>query len=304
MTQLDTRPAALDRMPVGRRHLPLLCTLLSPLHHGAGTAGNTALLRTQRICLPDGSVRAVPMVSGNSLRHRLRDTLAWHLAHTLGLGDGSLTKPQVDLLWSGGALTSTGQSRLDLTRRAEQLLPHLGLLGYSAGAEIVAGTVNVNMLHLVCAENAWRLPAELGAGAKPAAAHRGEDFGTRHDVSGSAVDRLIALSGDSGTVQMIYEFQTLMPGARLAGSIDTTAATTPTQWAVLLVALDGAAPRSPDGWRVLSLGAKAASGYGQAAVDLDHVADQATFDQARVWWEWHLREHRQDILDLLAEITR
>ncbi len=74
-------------------------TLTSPLHHGAGTAGNTSLLRAQDIITPDGRHASVPYVSGNSLRHQLRDALAWHAVRTVGVADGSLSKAAVDLLW-------------------------------------------------------------------------------------------------------------------------------------------------------------------------------------------------------------
>ena len=60
-------------------------TLLSPLHHGAGTSGNTARLRTQEVVQPDGSIAHIPFLSAASIRHALRERLAWHLADTIGI---------------------------------------------------------------------------------------------------------------------------------------------------------------------------------------------------------------------------
>ena len=291
--------------PAGRAHLPYTVTLTAPMHHGAGTSGNTALLRTQRFTGPDGQVRSVPFVSGNSVRHRLREALAWHLVTTLGLGEGSLTKAQVDLLWSGGALTRTGDSRLAVTRQVEQLLPHLSLLGYSAGSEIVGGVLAMNMLHLVCSENTWRLPPVLAATAhaqRPAVTYRGEDFGTRHDVTGTPVDRLVALTGEEPTTtQMIYDWQVVTAGALMAGSLDLTAAATATQHACLLVALDLAMPLTPTG-RTISLGAKSGTGYGTGTVVMPHL--DTDLGDAHDWFTTHHRDRRSEILELLAEVVR
>lgn len=307
-TTLTAAPAAPTR---GAVHLPLLATLTAPLHHGAGNRGNTALLRRQDIVLPDGTPARTPFVSGNSLRHTLRAALAWHLVRTLQVPDGSLTKAVVDLLWSGGAITKTGaEVRLDRARRVEDLVPQLGMLGYSAGSDMVAGTLNVNHLHLVCAENAWRLPAaavELPHAGRAAGAFQGEEFGTRHDVASTPVDRYLAdldtLLGETAppSTQMIYEMQVLKPGAVLAGSLDLTPAATDAHRAVLLVALDEAAPVLGAG-RALRLAAKGAVGFGQTALTAD-LAPLGDVAAARTWWETHLIARRDEILELLAEVA-
>lgn len=276
-------------------------TLEQPLHHGAGTAGNTSLLRTEEVIQPDGSIAQVPFVSGNSVRHGLREALAWHLVDVLDVEPGSLPKPVVDLLWSGGAVTETGaQTDLDTSRLVEELLPSLNLLGYSARADIHAGTLRVSPLHLVCKENAWRQPAHADHphAQRRAAAFRGEEFGTRHDVTGTAVDRYIALADKTlgGGVQMIYDVQTLLPGSVLAGDFSLTPAATPEHTAVLSAALHLWAPDSET-----HLGAKNSIGYGRG-----HVAsrDWPSHDSGSLlWWTEHLEGHRDEILALLGKVT-
>lgn len=290
----------------GRVHIPLLFTLTAPLHHGAGTAGNTSLLRRQDIMLPDGARARVPFVSGNSLRHRLREALAWHLVDTLAVEDGSLPKTTVDLLWSGGALTRTGaETDLECARRVERLLPSLALLGYSAGSDIVAGTLTVGNLHLVCAENEWRLPrnvAVLPQAALRAGALQGEEFGTRRDVAGGPVDRLLEVAGAPlATTQMIYDMQVVKAGALLAGYLEVHPAATAAQRAVLAAAVELAAPYAA-GRRETTLGAKAAVGFGRAMLDVDLVA-LADPGESLAWWSGHLAAHRGEILDLLTELT-
>lgn len=297
-------------------HLPLTLTAVEPISHGAGTSGNTQLLRTADVILPDGRRTAVPYVSGNSLRHGLRSALAWHLVRTLNLPEKSLSKRVVDLLWSGGALTSTGnQADLDLNRRVHTRLPGLGALGYSAQSDIVAGTLWVDNVHLVCAENAFRLPEHLAGhphAALPGGAMRTEAFGTRHDVAGTPVDRYIALLDAGGeldlgaaepltTTQMIYDMQVIKPGAVLFGGLHLYAPTAG-HVAALAVALDEAAPEV-GGHRTIALGGKRSVGYGACRLDADLTA-LGDITALRAEYEAHLHAHAGEIVALLEEVTR
>lgn len=299
-------------------HLPLTLTALDPISHGAGTSGNTQLLRVQDVLQPDGRRVSVPYVSGNSLRHTLRAALAWHLVRTLALPDKSLPKAVVDLLWSGGALSETGnQVDLETARRVSATLPALSLMGYSARSDITAGTLWADNVHLVCQENRFRLPARLADhphAALPGGAMRGEAFGTRHDVRGSAVDRYIAMLGDPAgdggldlavpvepaTTQMIYDMQVIKPGAVLYSGLHLLAPT-PGHIAALAVALDEAMP-IVDGRRVLALGGKRSTGYGSCAVEAD-LAPLGDLAALRAAYEAHLRERRDDIIALLKDVV-
>ena len=235
-------------------------TLESSFNHGAGVSGNTARLRTQEVVLPDGSLAHVPFLSANSVRHGLRNALAWHLAKTLDLADRSLTKGEVTLLWSGGGITKTGaQANLELARQANNLIPMLGLLGYAAGSDIISGTLRASDAILVCEENQSRLP--IPATTK-AAHYRGEEFGTRHDLDGSPVARFMDLAAqDVGSSQMIYSLQTLKPGTALWGEIQTDAAATTEHEKTLAAAFHLWAPGG-----TVFLGAKTATGYGRAKI--------------------------------------
>lgn len=276
--------------------IPLTLTLLSPLHHGAGTAGNTAVLRAHEVIQPDGTHVRVPFVSANSVRHGLRNALAWHLAATLGIEDGSLTKAAVDLLWSGGAVTATGsQVDLEASRRVEGGYAALALLGFAAKSDIYAGTLRVTDLELACRENAWRAPARLTSSPlldQGAAAFRGEEFGTRHDVASTPVARLVASDPAVGTTQMIYDRQVLLAGSVLYGHLDLAASATDWHRVVLDAAISLWAP---DG--EAQLAALSSQGYGRAR--LDYAPDPAALDT----WTAHLLAHREDILTLIGDLT-
>lgn len=278
--------------PVLTPTFPLTVTLTAPLHHGAGSAGNTSLLRTQEIVLPDGSTARVPFVSANSVRHGLRDALAWHAVRTLQIADGSLAKAVVDLLWSGGAVTTTGaQTNLEMARRINAIFPALGLLGYAAQSDIISGTLRVSDFVLVCQENAWRLPAGLQE-PKKAAAFRTEEFGTRHDVGRSAVQRFVSAVADATGTQMIYDVQAITAGARLYGEVSLTPAATAGHRLALGAAL---ALWAPDGKAFF--GAKSATGYGAAMVD------GLPADDSLGQWTEHVESHGAEIVALLDEVA-
>lgn len=289
-------------IPTHSIHIGYTATLLSPMHHGAGSSGNTSILRTQEVLQPDGATARVPFLSAASVRHALRDRLAWHLADTLGLDAGSLTKGQVDLLWTGGAVTETGaQTDLAMARRVEEHLPMLGLFGYAAHSDIVAGTLRATDMILVCQENAWRLPDSLAhtdpAGVR-AANYRSEEFGTRHDVASTAVGRLVdiadnLLGGSIKTTQMIFDTQVLKAGSVLYGTLDIDAGGTDRQRRTLGAAL---ALWAPDGQTMI--GAKTASGYGRARLDgvSDHTADLD-------WWTRHIEQDADQIMALIQDLA-
>lgn len=296
-------------------HLPVALLALDPISHGAGNAGNTQLLRTEPHIYNSRRIE-MPMVSGNSLRHRIRDALAWHLVRTLDVPELGLARRVVDLLWSGGALTSTGnKADLNMIRRVAQILLGTSTLGYSAKSDIVAGTLYVDKVHIVCAENTNRMPPALLAhphSALPVTVFRGKSFGTRHDVSGTPVSRYIRLDSPEDLLnatndrpqQMIYDMQVIKAGTVLYTGL-TLQAPTIGHVAALAVALDEAAPQIA-GQREITLGGKRSVGFGRCALysNLGSAFDRhGGINPLREAYEQHMREHRNEILTLLAELV-
>lgn len=293
--------------PAGMGTVRYTAELISPFHHGAGSSGNTSLLRTQEVLQSDGTTARIPFLSAASIRHALRDRLAWHAAETLELKPGALSKLGVDLLWSGGAVTTTGaEVDLGLSRRIDDVFPALGLFGFAAKSDIHEGTLRVSDLILVCAENASRLPTGLPLALlrRRAAAFRSEEFGTRHDVASTPVGRLVGLADDliggkpAKTAQMIFDVQTLKSGAVMSGSIWVTAAATAGQRMALGAALALWAHPDADGAPTAHLGAKTAAGYGAARLRglPDTSADLAA-------WTDYIFARRDEILALIADLT-
>lgn len=283
--------------PTAAFTVPLRITLDSPLHHGAGSSGNTAVLRTQEVITADGQQARVPFVSGASVRHALREAIAWHLVEHAGITDGSMTKAAVDLMWTGGAVTTTGaQTDLEMIREVDTLLPSLAMFGYAARSDIITGTLRASDLILECQENSGRLPADADASHR-AAAYRSEEFGTRHDIASSPVARYVqALDGIGGkTTQMIWDTQVLKAGARLSGELTLTPAATSQHEVALGAAI---ALWAPDGHAVL--GAKSAQGYGRVRLS-GYDADWAA-DCLRQWTD-HIQGHANAIRDLIGRVS-
>ncbi|WP_053093612.1 hypothetical protein [Actinobaculum suis] len=292
----------------------LFVTLDSPFHHGAGSSGNTALLRTQEVAVwgpgENCYMARVPFLSASSVRHELRNALAWLTIKTLEIEDGTLAKPVVDLLFSGGSVSRTGaEVNLEHYREVEECIPWLAMMGYAAGSTITSGTLRVSDLCLFCTENADRLPLDSDSltltieGLKPAAFWRGEEFGTRVDGSTSPVARFIDTANEmTGTTQMIFSTQIVKPGAQFYGQAWLDVAATEAHENALAAALLLWAPERAGVYET-QIGAKNAQGYGQAR--LIYLEEGKTPDSGAVEaLAETLRSHKDRIIPLLEELTK
>lgn len=275
----------------------LRATAIEPIHHGGGNSGNTQLLRMQQLVDPQtGKPYRVPFISGNSMKHRIRYHAVQYALDVLGTEDHALTKAEVDLLFSGGHLTTKAGAAVDLAqaRRLEQLFPALSMCGYSAGNAMTESKLRVSHLHLVCAENAWRLPEdlkELALAKVRVGALRSEDFGTRHDMenraigvrlldSGEAKERAAAKvkrlarsggtkdSADKGdSAQMLYDFQVVSAGAQFWGTV-WFSDLTELELAALASAFHYGSAGAHGDNTLMHVGAKASVGFGLMSVEL------------------------------------
>lgn len=326
--------------------IDIIATALEPIVHGAGTSGNTQLLRMQEWFYVDERTQKpvrcrVPFISGNSIKHRLRDCAIRYALDAMGVEDGTLSKAEVDLLFSGGHLSKSG-SAVDLTaaRKLSQLLPPLSLCGYSAGNAMEESKIAVSNLHVVCAENKARVPDHLRDSpmlSLAAGSLRVEEFGTRHDQATKAVgrrwleagageevatkkakqlagksDKKTSAADDRGdSAQMIYTFQAIAAGAKLWGDVRFADLTELEQAALASAFHYGSTGRRGDDL-VMSVGAKSSIGYGSIRVELvtslriappvyQTTALATAGDDATGRYREHLRDRRDEILGAIRE---
>lgn len=135
----------------------LLLKTLSPITHGAETAGNESIIRREAVSTPVG-VRHVPVITGNSLRHRLlREPVANAIAQ-----DWQCSKEQLRWLYNGGALAGkTDATDVKRIERARTLLPHVEAIGCSMPDAILAGKLEMGIAWLVCLETMPVIKAAL-----------------------------------------------------------------------------------------------------------------------------------------------
>jgi len=307
-------------------------TALDPIHHGGGTVGNTQMLRVQEIITDKGSYARVPFVSGNSIKHLIRDGAARFALEAMTAEPGSLTKQIVDLLLSGGSLSKKGSAvSLQQARQISELLPMLSLCGYSAANFMTRSKIAVSNLNLVCSENLFRLPAPLKSDdLGRAATFRCEEFGTRHDVVkqpnvrkllDKASRNAIEDEKSKSTSQMYYEYETIIPGAQFWGSI-TLEELLDFEMAALRTGIERAALSNDENGIVLPIGAKSSIGLGRMRFDFGApmrsvfstptysgnqaimpADDDADKDVVAGYVE-HLRSRREEILDCLMGVTK
>lgn len=198
----------------------LSMTVASPISHLSDErAGNVVFFRQMAVATPSG-VASVPVISGNSLRGKLRRVAVKRLLADLDVPQGKLPLPLYHFLFSGGSIAKGDtKSALPVTQinalRAE--LPLLGLWGGCWGGAVLPGALRVGWVWPVCAETAHltTIPSETPAHTLLTNAY----FTRRDDGEAEQVDP------DAAPQQMIFEAEILVAGTRLVGKIQTERST-------------------------------------------------------------------------------
>lgn len=199
--------------------VPVTYTLTAPLHHGAGSSGNVAILREQAAVNPEtGEEFTSPFVSAASVRRAIRKACADLTLAASGAVPGTLGKPLIDLLFTGGVLTAgeTAEVHLERHRRLDEAWPTAGLLGYATVGALWPGALYVDHLLPVCQENMWRAPTHLAGhphADTPVGALIDDEFGTRG--TGTRGDAAAWADGQWQQDPVPFEFQVLKPGTVL-----------------------------------------------------------------------------------------
>lgn len=134
---------------------------MEPIAHHSETIGNEAIVMRESVRMPNGSFVEVPILTGDTLRHGLREVGAYAYLDAIGkLDDPQLTEGALRLLFNGGMMTGKGSAstiNLDTYRRMSVLLPMLPLLGGCTDQRIIPGNVEVNRALVICDETWPRL---------------------------------------------------------------------------------------------------------------------------------------------------
>lgn len=170
-----------------------------PIAHFEGTDGNHSMIAMTKVRRPKGGFAMVPIVSGNSMRNRMRFVSSMALLRAADMLGERLSESALRLLFNGGGYAGAGKSdddegapkpakgakkkaakgvaNIDAYRELCELVPSLAIFGGVAG-RIIEGKLQVGQLMLVCEESRHHLPEWIaerldaeGAQLDPARAH-------------------------------------------------------------------------------------------------------------------------------------
>jgi hypothetical protein len=135
----------------------------TPIAHHSETVGNESAIMREEVRQLDGSWARVPIITGDTMRHGLREAASLALLDCAGLLGERLSEDTLMLLFAGGTIAGQqGPSvRLDSYREMVDLVPPLALLGGCAQNRAIPGRLWVDAARLVCQETAHLLPEWL-----------------------------------------------------------------------------------------------------------------------------------------------
>lgn len=142
----------------------------TPIATHCESIGNEAIFMRRKVRQRDGRFVQVPEVTGDTMRHGLREAAAYAFLDAAGLLDGGeLPEAAVRLLFAGGMITGRGDAsvvNMDRFREMVELCPPLALLGGCADNRSIPSRLMVDAATLVCHEQHRYLPEWVHAWLK------------------------------------------------------------------------------------------------------------------------------------------
>lgn len=134
---------------------------MQPIAHHAGTEGNMAFLMREDIRQPDGRFVKVPVITGDTMRHGMREAAAYYCLDAAGiLDEANLTEAALRLLFSGGMISGASGGSVKISEYHEMIntFPPLRLFGGCAQNRTITGMLIVNRALLICDETRGVIP--------------------------------------------------------------------------------------------------------------------------------------------------
>ena len=275
----------------------------SSIVHAGESRGTITLLRREAVITGAGDLVQVPVISGNTLRGRLRRVGEELLREALGY-DGAIHPAAAHVLRGGGALAKTSAEPLSGSRLAavRALVPQVAVFGAAGGGTIIDGCLQVGKVIPHVAET----NRITGAGATRSAfsatqleAYTHARSGESHDdptTTGSEVEPGgVAAGGEAtgmarGSGQMLFHVETFPAGTTFSTHI-TLRRPTELELAFFTEVL---ATWCADA----RLGGRLGVGHGRVVAHL--VADPPP--QVSLDWRAHLTGRREQVLDAIASL--
>ncbi len=285
-------------------HVDALSKVVTPLTHNSGTSGNETIVSTEPVVF-NGQVVKVPIISGNSIRHRcIREPGSDYIVSATGLY-GKCSIDILNYLYNGGSLTkSATNENMKIIAAMQSLLPLIRLLGGSLPSQIVNGSLIVKRAILICLENLDQLQHHVPEShqcdtSKLMSCHdfigsyqytRGD--ARRNENAKRSLDKEVEVGSDSNL--MIYSGQTIIPGALFwHGFVLQNVSIL--EFGALVHALESWASCSG------SLGGASRIGHGQVETYINVRDCQWSPQEAVAAYIDHVEKHKDDIFGFLMD---
>lgn len=283
-------------------------TATSSIAHGGETRGTITLLRRELIANPDGHLVHVPVISGNTLRGRLRRVGEELLRDVLAY-EGLLHPAAAHALRGGGSLAKSTHEPLSGNRlqRLRDLVPQIGVFGAAGGGAIIDGALDVGKVvpHVSETNHITGAASTVSAfNATQIEAYTRQDDSASHDFSEVlAAEPTASLSFDTDgapqvrdragqSQQMLFNLETFPVGTRFTTWIRLRRPT----GLELAFFTDVLATFTADA----RIGGRVGIGHGQINVDLQHGP---VLPGPLVDWRVHAKDHRDEILTALEQLV-
>ena len=279
-------------------------TATSSIAHGGETRGTITLLRRELIATPTGALVHVPIVSGNTLRGRLRRLGEELLRDAVGY-EGMLHPAAAHALRGGGSLAKTSHEPLSGNRlqTLRALVPQIGVFGAAGGGTIINGALDVGKVVPHVSETRHITGVDTDRSAFTATqleSYTRQDDGDGHDfasvIEGQHAELVFNESGRPepvlhGSNQMLFHLETFPAGTVFSTWLKLRRPSD----LELAFFRDVLAAFVADG----RLGGRVGIGHGMVQVDLH--ADQE--EDAGLDWRGFVAERREEILTALGALA-
>ncbi len=153
---------------------------MQPIAHHAGTEGNMAFLMREDIRQPDGCFVKVPIITGDTMRHGMREAATYYCLDAAGiLNDHNissvlipplateekswfvgLTEAALRLLFAGGMIKGASGGAVKISEYQEMInvFPPIRLFGGCSQNRMIPGMLIVNRALLICEETRGIVP--------------------------------------------------------------------------------------------------------------------------------------------------
>jgi hypothetical protein len=147
-------------------HYEFILEAAQPVCHSQENIGNESVFMRRKVRQNDGSWAMVPYLTGDTMRHGVREAGAYAFLDAAGLLDEGgettgLGEAALRLLFTGGMVTGRGDASrvsMDAYREMSELCPSLALLGGCTDNRVVTGRVECDEATLICGEQQRYLP--------------------------------------------------------------------------------------------------------------------------------------------------